>query len=297
MDRLHFACALAGAIVLGAACYVGPVDDASPSTPGGGHAADGGSPASPGEGGAEASGLPCDVHGLVASKCASCHGTPLAAPMRLVTYDDLTAPAPSDPARKVAEVMVARMRSATSPMPPSPGAAATPAEIGAVEKWIAAGYPRGACGASSSSGDAGGAAITSVCTSGVFWSSGKRGVEMHPGRACIQCHTTQSDEGPIVQIGGTVFPTFREPDECFGVDGTSANVHVVITDAKGSVFDLPVAKTGNFALTTGATFPIRAKVVAGGKERAMSASQTSGDCNACHTESGANGAPGRITAP
>jgi len=29
----------------------------------------------------------------------------------------------------------------------------------------------------------------------------------------------------------------------------------------------------------------------------MTAPQTSGDCNGCHTQTGANGAPGRITLP
>ena len=32
-------------------------------------------------------------------------------------------------------------------------------------------------------------------------------------------------------------------------------------------------------------------------ERVMVAAQTSGDCNSCHTQTGANMAPGRITIP
>jgi hypothetical protein len=43
--------------------------------------------------------------------------------------------------------------------------------------------------------------------------------------------------------------------------------------------------------------PFRAKVVADGRERVMLMPQTNGDCNACHTESGKNGAPGRIVLP
>jgi hypothetical protein len=44
-------------------------------------------------------------------------------------------------------------------------------------------------------------------------------------------------------------------------------------------------------------------VVSGDKERAMTATQTSGDCNSCHTVAGTNTvagadpAPGRIVAP
>jgi hypothetical protein len=34
-----------------------------------------------------------------------------------------------------------------------------------------------------------------------------------------------------------------------------------------------------------------------GRERAMVTMQTSGDCNSCHTQNGANAAPGRIVLP
>ena len=44
-------------------------------------------------------------------------------------------------------------------------------------------------------------------------------------------------------------------------------------------------------------FPIRAKTVHRGRERVMSTAQSSGDCNACHTERGRQGAPGRIHLP
>jgi hypothetical protein len=43
--------------------------------------------------------------------------------------------------------------------------------------------------------------------------------------------------------------------------------------------------------------PFRAKVTYMGRERDMAAGQTSGDCNACHTQSGAMSAPGRIILP
>ena len=44
-------------------------------------------------------------------------------------------------------------------------------------------------------------------------------------------------------------------------------------------------------------FPIKAKVVANGKERAMKDAVPSGDCNSCHTVKGDSNAPGRIVAP
>jgi hypothetical protein len=34
-----------------------------------------------------------------------------------------------------------------------------------------------------------------------------------------------------------------------------------------------------------------------GRERIMSAGQTNGDCNSCHTQNGAMSAPGRIMLP
>ncbi|HJX65368.1 MAG TPA: hypothetical protein VJ860_15605 [Polyangia bacterium] len=44
--------------------------------------------------------------------------------------------------------------------------------------------------------------------------------------------------------------------------------------------------------------PYTAKVVNGsGIERVMVSTASSGDCNGCHTQTGANGAPGRITLP
>ncbi|HSY23238.1 MAG TPA: hypothetical protein VK841_14025 [Polyangiaceae bacterium] len=54
---------------------------------------------------------------------------------------------------------------------------------------------------------------------------------------------------------------------------------------------------GNFYSTGSIATPFDAKVLNGSKERDMVAAQTSGDCNSCHTEQGANGAPGRIMPP
>jgi hypothetical protein len=116
---------------------------------------------------------------------------------------------------------------------------------------------------------------------------------MHPGVACIQCHET--DRGPRLTIAGTVYPTAHEPDDCDGVG--SGGVEVDITDAAGNVFRIPVNAAGNFYTSEQVTTPFNAKVLAGGREIAMTAAQTSGDCNSCHTVQGANSAPGRLTAP
>ena len=107
-------------------------------------------------------------------------------------------------------------------------------------------------------------------------------------------------DGPTTTLGGTLFPTAHEPIDCNGTSAGGAAV-VQITDAAGQVFSLPVNQAGNFYLLAGGspaiTMPYRAKIIANGKERAMSAAQSTGDCNSCHTEAGTNGAPGRIMAP
>jgi hypothetical protein len=123
---------------------------------------------------------------------------------------------------------------------------------------------------------------------------------MNPGRACIACHLTAHDRGPLVQLGGTVYPARREPDLCYGVDGRTTDARVIITDASERVFELSLGPTGNFSLSVeeeAVTFPIRAKIVYEGRERLMAIPQESGDCNGCHTPTGENGAPGRIVLP
>src|SRR6185295_2615175 len=126
---------------------------------------------------------------------------------------------------------------------------------------------------------------------------------MHPGLPCIACHARSGDdvaisrrhgdEAPVFRVAGTVFPTGHEPDDCNGA--TTAVVEV--TDATGAVTRLPVNAAGNFFSTAALPAPIHVAVSANGKRRAMSASPPTGDCNSCHTQDGANLAPGRIALP
>lgn len=137
-----------------------------------------------------------------------------------------------------------------------------------------------------------------VCTSNKTWSGGDRGsVYMHPGRACIDCHA-QTGGPDNFTFAGTVFPTVHEPDDCNGVDGTQTGLKVVVTGADGTVVKATVNAAGNFYQTTKFTKPFTAKLVdQNGNERAMCIQQTKTDCNSCHTQTGANDAPGRIVAP
>jgi hypothetical protein len=119
---------------------------------------------------------------------------------------------------------------------------------------------------------------------------------MHPGGECITCHA--SHNGPSFVIAGTVYPTAHEPIDCNGFDGSNHKVDVVITDAAGQVVTVSVNSVGNFHSTQSIAMPFHAKVVSStGAERQMIAAQMTGNCNGCHTETGANGAPGRIMAP
>ncbi len=118
--------------------------------------------------------------------------------------------------------------------------------------------------------------------------------DMNPGRACIACHTT--NRGPALTIGGTVYPTAHEPDLCNGANGTNG-ARVIIVGADGQTLTLTPGASGNFNSRTRVMAPYRARVTYMGRERAMTATQTSGDCNACHTQNGTNSAPGRILLP
>jgi hypothetical protein len=297
--------ALAGAVTTVAIACAGPPPTSIPGLP------EEKSPSQePGE-----SGLPCEVDALLESSCRSCHGKiPTAhAPISLVTYEDLAAPSSVDASLTVAERSLQRMQSETAPMPP--GALLPAGEVAVLADWIAAGMPRGTC----APGGGAEVALDPICSSGRFWSGGTGEDEgedededeggsgenvtedatrqlMYPGRPCIHCHTTGDEDGPPFLVAGTVYPSGRELDDCFGAQG----ITVEVIDAFDRTFGMTTNLAGNFFYEGdpgSIAMPIRARVVAGGEVRAMSTAVESGDCNTCHGETGKNGAPGRITAP
>jgi hypothetical protein len=249
---------------------------------------------------AAASGLPCDIYALLQTHCVGCHSSPPTglAPMPLETLADLAAPARTNPKVTVAQMCITRITSATIPMPPSPQPPLSAQEIASFQAWVSGGAPAGTC--SDSAGSEAGAPMVSPydtpvqCTSGVMTQLSE-GSRMRPGDACVSCHAQSGGEAPRLTIGGTVYPTAHEPTNCNGVNVSGASV--VITDAQNNVLTLSVNSAGNFYTTAQVAFPFHAKVVYNGAERAMSTAQTTGDCNSCHTESGANSAPGRIMLP
>jgi hypothetical protein len=283
----------------GAGASVGAGAGAGASAGAGAGAGAGGASAQPPTTDPATSGMPCEVAALLGKYCTGCHSSPPArsVPMPLVSYDDLTKPSRRDPARPTASLCVERLQLGTMPPPPSTRPSA--AEIAAFESWVNAGMPRSGCGAPIDAGPPAPDPYDTPlqCSSGTHWTRGDHeSPEMHPGRACITCHSREG-EAPRFSIGGTVFPTAHEPDDCNGSNGSAGAPRVVITDARGAVLELAVNSAGNFFHEGTIALPFSAKVVAGGKERAMSKKQTTGDCNSCHTVDGANDAPGRIMAP
>ena len=247
-----------------------------------------------GSGGSNGSGsggdLPCDVQTVLSDHCTSCHGNPPSngAPMSMVTYDDLIAPGLGG--ASVAQRALVRMTSTTSPMPPAPAAAVPAAQIATFQAWVDASMPPGTCSTSDPF------AAPPTCTTGTFWSpAADESATMRPGEACIACHAQYSgiEAPPRFSAAGSVYKTGHEPNDCNGATGVS----IVITDANNNTYSLPVNSAGNFSTSAPMAFPIRAKVVSSVGERAMATPQASGDCNSCHTQNGANGAPGRIALP
>ena len=249
--------------------------------------------------------LPCDVDMLLATRCRSCHADPpIGAPMPLLTLDDLLAPTPSDPSKTVAERSAERMADGT--MPPPPGMPVPTAEREAFEAWLAAGTPAGMCGGPEP--EPGPFDVEPMCSSGRFWGEGDDGdPRMHPGRDCIACHDREraddpdDDDIPDLLIGGTVYPTGHEPNDCYG--DASADLQVVIrslmTDEE---ITLQPNATGNFLLhrsnaPAGFEAPFSIKLVQGDLERIMPIEAPHGSCNRCHTQDGTMNAPGRVVSP
>jgi mono/diheme cytochrome c family protein len=153
---------------------------------------------------------------------------------------------------------------------------------------MAAAVTAAACGS--------GSTAPTVCSSDSAWSGGnEESPLMNPGQDCIECHTREG-EGPKFQIAGTVMGATNDDDNCNGLSG----VTVELTGSDGQVHTFKTNAAGNFfSDEKGAAvvaMPYTARVIsASGAVATMGAAQSSGSCNSCHTATGANGAPGRIT--
>lgn len=244
-------------------------------------------------------GLPCDVATVLATHCTVCHGTrPIgAAPMSLVTFEDLTAASASMPGVTNAQLSVMRMQDTVSPMPPGAAPSVPAADIATLQAWIDAGMQRGSC---TNPTDPYGTPV--MCTSGQHWTLGDEGSElMHPGRACISCHDNPpGGEAPDLPplVAGTVYPSAHEPDDCYGARGDGGGlITVEVIGNDGASQTLFVNESGNFMGFDPVVLPVTAIVHYQGRTRSMTTEAPSADCNSCHTEGGTSDAPGRIMLP
>lgn len=140
-----------------------------------------------------------------------------------------------------------------------------------------------------------------LCARGEYWTRGDHGDNaMHPGRACIACHTGRR-RGPVFTVAGTIFNAPHEEDDCFGNAGdprTGQRTWVEVVDQSRRPFVIEPNPSGNFYTTRPFRLPlVRVRVISPSGRYAQMDAPPSGDCNACHTREGRSGAPGRIVAP
>lgn len=150
-----------------------------------------------------------------------------------------------------------------------------------------------------------------TCASGMVWQGGtSESPQMNPGYACRSCHLGQNfngqnpsgkrESGRAYFFMGTAYSDYHEANLCAAAS-PPADAVVEILDTNDAVqLTLPINAVGNFYSNNtqaGVPVPYKARVKANGKTLAMGSSQTVGDCNTCHTDTGLNGAPGRIVWP
>lgn len=133
-----------------------------------------------------------------------------------------------------------------------------------------------------------------ICVSGTEWTRDDEGSsKMNPGEACIDCHESER-EAPDFEVGGTVYSLYDEPNDCDGLE----NAIVRLLGADGTSFEIKSNAAGNFLMDSSRNtlvMPYTAEVeFPDGSVAAMVSPQESGDCNGCHSQSGTEGAPGRI---
>ncbi|MBA3460931.1 MAG: hypothetical protein H0T46_13260 [Deltaproteobacteria bacterium] len=288
------ACTSLALIASFAGCYYGSAPDVS----GGGGV----------DGQVASTEFPCEVANVLTT-CWGCHSNPPrgGAPIPLTKLADLRAVSGVAPAMSVAERAVIRMKDSARPMPPPGSPRPAPGGIDAFTAWVASGMPPGSCDGVTPPGDGGPTGpFPTVCSSGQKYipqngddDDEDGSPDMNPGMPCRACHlANEPDEARFFM--GTAYPTLHEQDRCFST--VAAGTRVEILDANGNVaVTMPVRARGNFfsmSRNANIALPFTARVVSpSGAFTQMTTPQMTGDCNSCHTEQGANGAPGRILLP
>lgn len=269
-----------------------------------------GTPAEP------SNGISCDVQAILENRCLSCHGATDAKGPELLKYEDFTAKSNRDPNKTRGQLAAELMKS--KEMPKAPGVA-TDAEIKMMEDWVAGGLKKstescilaqsdagGGNGDGGGKGDGGGTGMgadAGLCTSGTRWTmANTKSPLMHPGGACIACHSTTVG-GPALSFAGTVFPTLHEVDDCNGSSSAKSPVTIIIKDRRNTQVTMQTNEVGNFMAFSDTLTdlnlraPYTVEIRQPGKPtRKMNRTINGGDCNSCHTTAG-NGPLGRIVEP
>lgn len=93
--------------------------------------------------------LPCNVETILVEHCQQCHSAPpqYGAPMPLVTYANLLAPAPTNHSEPVFQMVDARIHDDAAPMPQPPNPRLDATDMATIDSWVDAGAPPGSGGA------------------------------------------------------------------------------------------------------------------------------------------------------
>jgi hypothetical protein len=193
---------------------------------------------------------------------------------------DLKATSKEDPTKNEAQLSLARMTNAASPMPP--GALPPAASVTLLQNWINAGYPTGSCGESADGGEGGSPIVVPPPPSIVFEGApafvARTGPSAHnAGRECMSCHRNGGGDAPQFSLGGTLY-------DANGRALGGAEVRIV--DANGKASSVYTATNGTF-YQNGSGFSAPAHI--GVRNAAASAemftalqSSNGGACSSCH---------------
>jgi cytochrome c553 len=160
--------------------------------------------------------LPCEVSQLMQTNCGACHGaTPSSgAPMSLVTYADLLAPARSDATKKVHELVALRIEDRARPMPPDPTKRLSDQAIAQFRTWSSSGAQAGSACTPAQTAATGGAAGGPAVTEGIAANGGDKAADIEE---CFELHAhgqpTVGDKSPYMVPNGENYSifTFKAP--------------------------------------------------------------------------------------
>jgi hypothetical protein len=161
--------------------------------------------------------LPCNVDDVLARNCRKCHSAPpkFGAPMPLVTFDDLHAPAKSDGHKAVFTRVGEKIHDPVAPMPQ--GGTLSAADMAILDEWVAAGAPAG---------------VGTCSDAGAVVDAGAVGPDALPcspeARTTFLAHgATLSDPYPLAADAGNLYMCFAWKSPWTGTTQASAFAPVI----------------------------------------------------------------------